>query len=226
MGDSGFEIDASAYMTLRDVVFKSIRDAILSGSLKAGERLMEKDLAERLGVSRTPIREALRKLEIEGFIEMIPRKGAVVKEVTGKEIGDVLEIRAALEALAAKIACVKMSDETKLKLNEKKEEFVIAAKDNNVDQMAAKDVEFHELIYSATDNEKLIQIINNLREQIYRYRVIYLYDKNYISHIIDEHEEITKAIANGDGALAEELSSNHIYRQQQAILSSLKKEVE
>jgi len=222
--DNGFEIDASAYMTLRDVVFKSIRDAILSGSLKSGERLMEKDLAERLGVSRTPIREALRKLEIEGFIEMIPRKGAVVKEVTGKEIGDVLEIRAALEALAAKIACSKMDSCDKDKLVEKKEEFVLAAKENNVDEMAAKDVEFHELIYSATDNEKLIQIINNLREQIYRYRVIYLYDKNYIQNIIEEHEEITKAIIDGDEHLAEELSSSHIHKQQKAIVSSLKKE--
>ena len=219
----GFELDASAYMTLRDVVFKSIRDAILSGSLKAGERLMEKNLADKLGVSRTPIREALRKLEIEGFIEMVPRKGAIVKEVTPTEIADVLEIRAALEALAAKIACSKSDEQLKENLATAKEEFKLAAKDNNVDQMAAKDVAFHDIIYSATGNEKLIHILNNLREQIYRYRLIYLYDKNYIGNIIEEHEKISSAIIAGDAAAAEELSRNHIYNQQKAVLNSLKK---
>jgi len=222
MSDS-FELDASAYMTLRDVVFKSIRDAILSGSLKAGERLMEKNLADKLGVSRTPIREALRKLEIEGFIEMVPRKGAVVKEVTPTEIADVLEIRASLEALAAKIACSKLTEQTKEDLNNKKEEFKLAAKDNNVDLMAEKDVAFHDIIYSATGNEKLIHILNNLREQLYRYRLIYLYDKNYIGNIIEEHEKISAAIIEGNASKAEELSLNHIYNQQKAVLSSLKK---
>ena len=218
-----FELDASAYMTLRDVVFKSIRDAILSGSLKAGERLMEKNLADKLGVSRTPIREALRKLEIEGFIEMIPRKGAIVKEVTPTEIADVLEIRAALEALAAKIACSKLDVQTKAALNKTKEEFKLAAKDNNVDLMAAKDMAFHDIIYLATGNEKLIHILNNLREQIYRYRLIYLYDKNYISNIIEEHEKISAALMAGDASAAEELSHDHIYNQQKAVLKSLKK---
>jgi len=219
----GFELDASAYLTLRDVVFKSIRDAILSGNLKAGERLMEKNLADKLGVSRTPIREALRKLEIEGFIEMVPRKGAVVKEVTPTEIADVLEIRAALEALAAKIACSKLDEQAKENLIRAKEAFKLAAKDNNVDQMAEKDVAFHDIIYSATGNEKLIHILNNLREQIYRYRLIYLYDKNYIGNIIEEHEKISTAIIEGKSDFAEELSRNHIYNQQKAVLNSLKK---
>lgn len=99
------------YLPLRDVVFRTLRRAILKGELKPGERLMEVQLANRLGVSRTPVREAIRKLELEGLVTMIPRRGAEVAEITEKNMRDVLEVRRALEELAVKIACEKMTDE-------------------------------------------------------------------------------------------------------------------
>ena len=96
-----FQLEMNEYLPLRDVVFQTLRQAILKGELKPGERLMEIQLAQKLGVSRTPVREAIRKLELEGLVLMIPRKGAEVAEITIKDLEDVLEVRAALEELAS-----------------------------------------------------------------------------------------------------------------------------
>ena len=105
------KLNMDAFLPLRDVVFNTLREAILKGDLKPGERLMELQLAAQLGVSRTPIREAIRKLELEGLVIMIPRKGAVVAEITEKSLRDVLEVRRALEALAVRFACEKILPE-------------------------------------------------------------------------------------------------------------------
>lgn len=109
-----FEVTMNEYLPLRDVVFNTLRRAILRGELKPGERLMEIQLANKLGVSRTPIREAIRKLELEGLVLMIPRKGAEVAEITEKNLRDVLEVRCALEELAVQLACDRI-DKDKLK---------------------------------------------------------------------------------------------------------------
>ncbi len=106
-----FEVTMNEYLPLRDVVFNTLRQAILRGELKPGERLMEIQLANKLGVSRTPIREAIRKLELEGLVLMIPRKGAEVAEITEKNLRDVLEVRCALEELAVQLACDRMDEE-------------------------------------------------------------------------------------------------------------------
>ena len=97
---SDLKMSANEYLPLRDVVFKTLREAILKGNLAPGERLMEIQLANQLGVSRTPIREAIRKLELEGLVIMIPRRGAEVARITEKDLRDVLEVRASLEELA------------------------------------------------------------------------------------------------------------------------------
>ena len=106
-----FEVKMDEFLPLRDVVFNTLRQAILRGELKPGERLMEIQLANKLGVSRTPIREAIRKLELEGLVLMIPRKGAEVAEITEKNMLDVLEVRRALEELAVKLACERITEE-------------------------------------------------------------------------------------------------------------------
>ena len=109
--ESNFKVNMNEYLPLRDVVFNTLRQAILRGELKPGERLMEIQLANKLGVSRTPIREAIRKLELEGLVLMIPRKGAEVAEITEKNMRDVLEVRKALEELAVQLACDKITKE-------------------------------------------------------------------------------------------------------------------
>ena len=109
--DMDFEVNMNEYLPLRDVVFNTLRKAILRGELKPGERLMEIQLANKLGVSRTPIREAIRKLELEGLVLMIPRKGAEVAEITEKNMQDVLEVRKALEELSVQLACERITPE-------------------------------------------------------------------------------------------------------------------
>ena len=118
-----FEVKMDEYLPLRDVVFKTLRQAILKGELEPGERLMEIQLAERLGVSRTPIREAIRKLELEGLVLMVPRKGAEVARISEKNLRDVLEVRRTLEELAVDLACQRMNQEELKELKETAAQF-------------------------------------------------------------------------------------------------------
>ena len=113
------ELNANAYLPLRDVVFQTLREAILRGDLKPGERLMELHLASKLGVSRTPIREAIHMLQQEGLVVTVPRRGAEVAKMTEKDMEDVLLIREALEILAVQLACDNITEEQILLLEEK-----------------------------------------------------------------------------------------------------------
>ncbi|MGO0802558.1 GntR family transcriptional regulator, partial [Clostridioides difficile] len=163
------KLNLDNYKPLRDVVFENLREAILEGKLKPGQRLMEVQLAEQLGVSRTPVREAIRKLELEGLVVMLPRKGAYVANMSLKDIMDVLEVRASLEGLAAYLAAERISDEDIKKLKDISEEFKKSTLESDVDALLKLDVEFHECIFKATNNKKLIQLINSLWEQVYRF---------------------------------------------------------
>ncbi|GMQ56029.1 GntR family transcriptional regulator [Vallitalea sediminicola] len=216
--DDKLKVNLNEYLPLRDVVFNTLREAILKGELVAGERLMEKQLAERMGVSRTPIREAIRKLELEGLVVMIPRKGAEVAKITHKDIKDVLEVRAALEELAVKIACEKMSEESLIDLRRTTQTFQKACEDHDIEQIIKKDVEFHDIIFNSTENEKLIQIINNLREQIYRYRVEYIRKVADFGILVKEHDLIVKSIENRDVEEARKIAVQHIVNQEIAVI--------
>ena len=181
-----FEVTMNEYLPLRDVVFNTLRQAILRGELKPGERLMEIQLANKLGVSRTPIREAIRKLELEGLVLMIPRKGAEVAEITEKNLRDVLEVRCALEELAVQLACDRMDEEGVRELRAAAETFESILNSDDITQIAQADVAFHDIIYAATDNRRLIQLLNNLREQMYRYRIEYLKKKECYPQLLNE----------------------------------------
>ena len=124
--------DVDEYMPLRDVVFKTLRQAILRGELQPGERLMEIALAKKLGVSRTPIREAIRMLELEGLVLMIPRKGAEVAGITEKSLRDTLEVRRALEELAIELSCTKITDDEIEELKQAEEEFVNSIENKDI----------------------------------------------------------------------------------------------
>lgn len=187
-------LNMNAYLPLRDVVFNTLREAILKGELKPGERLMELQLAAKLGVSRTPIREAIRMLEQEGLAVTIPRKGAEVARMTEKDMEDVLEIREALDELASKIACTRMTEDQLKQLETIKESFVESTRSHDVKRIAEADVSFHDVIYEATGNPKLVSMLNNLREQIYRYRVEYLKEEKNYPTLIEEHEAIVEAL--------------------------------
>lgn len=211
------KVTMNEYLPLRDVVFNTLRQAILKGELEPGERLMEIQLAERLGVSRTPIREAIRKLELEGLVIMVPRKGAEVAKITEKDLNDVLEVRCALEELAVELACKKITKAQVEKLESTLATFKVAIHGKNLTEMAEMDEKFHMVIYEATGNTRLIQTLNNLREQMYRYRVEYLKDKDVYGKLVVEHESIAKNILEANVDLAKENVKDHIYNQAMTI---------
>ena len=217
------KMDVNDYLPLRDVVFNTLRQAILRGEMEPGERLMEIQLADKLGVSRTPIREAIRKLELEGLVIMIPRKGAEVAHITEKDMRDVLEVRAALEELAATLACRNVTQEhiEELKMANKRFEAAIISKD--VVAIVDADVNFHDIIYAMTDNPRLIQIINNLREQMYRYRLEYVKDARTHSILISEHNDIIRQLADKDVEKAKVIVRQHITNQEKGIIRLLNK---
>lgn len=219
---SGLTIEENAYLPLRDVVFQTLRQAILKGELHPGERLMEIKLAERLGVSRTPIREAIRKLELEGLVVMIPRKGAAVANITEKDTKDVLEVRRTLEMFAVEVACDRITPLQFVQLEKAAKEFEDSKGSMDLIRIAETDMKFHEIIYEATQNERLVQMLNNLRENMYRYRIEYLKDANYYDSLVREHQEILDAVKTGDKARARVCMRDHIDNQQLAVISRIR----
>ena len=185
--DMDFEVNMNEYLPLRDVVFNTLRKAILRGELKPGERLMEIQLANKLGVSRTPIREAIRKLELEGLVLMIPRKGAEVAQMAAEDFRKVL-------------------------------------KSGDVTKIAEADVKFHDIIFAATNNQRLITLLNNLREQMYRFRVEYLKQKECYPQLLEEHDKLIALISGGEVEEACELMGCHIDNQASTVSDVIRRD--
>lgn len=223
MKEPNFQVNMNEYLPLRDVVFNTLRQAILRGELKPGERLMEIQLANKLGVSRTPVREAIRKLELEGLVLMIPRKGAEVAEITEKSLKDVLEVRKALEELAVQLACERITKEEVEELAKAGEDFKKVLKSNDITEIAEADVRFHDIIYMATDNQKLISLLNNFREQMYRYRVEYLKKEEVHKQLIAEHDAIVEHVSNRNQGEAMAVVCQHIDNQVDVVVTSIRK---
>ncbi|MCC8044977.1 MAG: GntR family transcriptional regulator [Clostridiales bacterium] len=215
------QMEMNEYLPLRDVVFQTLRQAILRGEISPGERLMEIHLAQKLGVSRTPVREAIRMLELEGLVTTVPRKGTVVAEITVSDLEDVLEVRQALEELAVKLVCRKITKEQLAQMKDLAAQFCETLKGDDVVACAEADMKFHDAIYNATGNQRLIQILNNLREQMYRYRMEYLKDKDSHRILVKEHEEILQALQEHDENKALAAISRHIDRQKEHIIAEL-----
>lgn len=218
------EWNTNAYLPLRDVVFHTLREAILKGDLKPGERLMELQLADKLGVSRTPIREAIRMLQQEGLAVTIPRRGAEVAKMTEKDMEDVLQIREALEILAVRLASEKITEEEIEQLEEKVTEFEKALTTRNVKLIAQTDMDFHDIIYNAAENPKLVTMLNNLREQIYRYRVEYLKDAAIYPRLVAEHKEIIRGLKNRDKEFVVGKMKEHMDNQANAVKDIIRKQ--
>lgn len=219
-----FQLSMDEYLPLRDVVFNTLRQAILRGELKPGERLMEIHLAEKLGVSRTPIREAIRKLELEGLVTMIPRRGAEVARITEKNLRDVLEVRRALDAFSCELACDRITKQEGEELYRACEEFAAATATRDATVIAAADVKLHDIIVHAAGNERLTEILNNLSEQMYRYRFEYIKDTSNYEKLVEEHRIIYESILNKDKQTAAQTARIHIDNQERSILNLLRSE--
>lgn len=219
-----FTVKFNEYMPLRDLVFTTLRQAILKGELSPGERLMEIQLAEKLGVSRTPIREAIRKLAKEGLVIMVPRKGAEVAGISEKMLKDVLEVRMTLEKLALRLALSHAGAREIERLEEAEEAFKTAVEGKQLIDMAEADERFHFIIYEAADNDKLRELLNSLKENMYRYRLEYLKDENYRKSLMQEHNAIIEAFKRKDLEAGLLVTEKHIDNQEKAVISRVRQE--
>lgn len=210
-------LGTDAYLPLRDVVFHTLREAILKGELRPGERLMELQLAAKLGVSRTPIREAIRMLEQEGLAVTVPRKGAEVARMTEKDMEDVLQIREVLDELAVKLACDNITRKEIRELESKTVQFENSIRSGDIKSIALADVDFHDVIYRAAGNKKLVTMLDNLREQIFRYRVEYLKDEKAYPTLIREHREILQALDRHDKDQVVKTMKAHVEKQAEVV---------
>jgi len=211
-------------LPLRESVFLTLREAILKGYFKPGDRLMEVDLANELGVSRTPVREAIRKLELEGLVDMRPKRGAKVSSITLEDLNDVMEIRRHLEKLVVELSCVKATEEDVKEMEKCQQAFVEAVKSRDSTKIAEADVAFHDVIYKSTYNKRLIQILNNLHEQMYRYRLEYIKDEMKRTTLVEEHNRLITAIKEHDIDNAKCIIIRHVDNQHDTIVKNMSKE--
>ncbi|MEW6662686.1 MAG: GntR family transcriptional regulator [Bacillota bacterium] len=217
-------IKLESYKPLREIVFEALREAIMSGCLRPGERMMEVQLAEELGVSRTPVREAIRKLELEGFVVMIPRKGAYVSDLSIKDIADVFEIRGALEALAAGLAAERISAEEMEELERLLVQVSECAEDQDLERLVEVDTQFHAVLYRASRNERLAQMISTLWEQVQRFRRTTMGTPGRMRETLEEHRKIVDAIADRNVTLAQALAIEHMENAENRMLEAVRQQ--
>lgn len=209
------------HQTLREKILETIRDAILKGTLKPGERVSEPDLAERFGISRTPIREAFRQLESEGYLQVIPRKGAVVASLSERDVEEFYAIKIILEGFAARMAAEKLTDKDIERLeaiNEKLEEIV---KDGDVKTFFRVHNEFHEVFIKAAGNEKLFEMINQLVMKFKRLRLASLSHPGRMEFSVEEHRNMIEAFKNNDGERADQLVKHAATKGADVLIQSM-----
>jgi DNA-binding GntR family transcriptional regulator len=193
------------HQTLREKILEMIRDAILKGTMKPGERVSEPELAERFGISRTPIREAFRQLESEGYLVVIPRKGAVVASLSERDIEEFYAIKILLEGFAAKMAAEKLTEKDIDKLESINERLKKIAADGDVKSFFRVHNEFHDLFIKAAGNEKLYEMINQLVMRFKRLRLASLSQPGRMEISVEEHCNMIEAFKNHDGERADSL---------------------
>lgn len=215
-------LDANSCKSLREIVFETIRNAIVQGDLKPGERLMEVQLAKELGVSRTPVRESIRKLELEGLVKMIPRKGAYVTPMSIKDLQEMMQIRGALESLVAELAAENATEEEIAAMRENNQKFEDSVLINDEEGIIDYDIAFHEILYKACRNERLRQMIHTLREQMQRIRVEYVHNVDNKKPLTGQHQAIIDNIAGHHPDEAGQYAARHIKITEKDMVAVLK----
>ena len=196
--------------SLRGRVFHKLRDDILSGKYEENEELKEVAIGEELGVSRTPVREAFRQLELEGLIQIIPNKGAYVTGITEKDVKDIYMIRSLLEGLCARWATEHITQEQMEEMEENVYLSKFHAQKGHLDQLAELDNRFHDIMYEACNSKMLEHQLIDFHQYVLRVRKKTLANKNRGPKSNEEHEEILQAIKAGDADRAERLANRHM----------------
>jgi DNA-binding GntR family transcriptional regulator len=207
---------------LREHVYSGVKKAIIGGDFQPGKRLIEERLAADMTTSRTPVREAIQKLEKEGLIFRLPRGGFAVKPVTEEEVEEVMGLRSVLEGYAAFLATSRITD-SELKELEK----IIAQEDAclnnlNVDEFIRLDGEFHDALYKAAKNARLYTLLNDLRDYMYRYRVIILHYQRKLHLAVQDHKEMLASMKAKSPRQVEKLVRKHVSRGKDIIKKKIK----
>ena len=211
-------LDLQNHRPLREIVYEELKRQILVGEIAPGTRMMEVELAEDMGVSRTPVREAIRKLEKEGLVTIEPRRGAYASDISIKDMVDVLEVRQMLEGMAASMAAQKVTEEEKLDFVEANSAYKNAVKKGNIEEIIRYDELFHKLIVSYSGNKTLNQLLSQVQELALRFRYIYYDDFSRYENMPVEHEEIEEAIISGDTQKAKVVAEEHVERLKKFVI--------
>lgn len=193
------------HLTLREKILENIRDAIVSGDLKAGSHISEPELAGRYGISRTPIREAFRQLESEGYLTVIPRRGVIVSEFSPKDIEEFYAIKSIMEGYAARQACERLSEKDLGRLQAINDKLAELARTGDIKNFFKIHSDFHELFIKAADNDKLHELIAGLVTKFQRLRFTSLSLPGRMAVSVQEHDKIIDAFRRKDADLAEKL---------------------
>lgn len=211
------------HKTLREQIVESIRNAIVNGKLPAGERIAEPDLAERFGISRTPIREAIRQLESEGFITVVPRKGAIVASLSARDVSEFYDLKMILEGYAARQAAAVISEKDLQRMETVNVQMEAAARKQDVRRVIELHNEFHGIFVAAGGNERLHAIVQNLVMQFQRFRLILATKGRSLDGSIRQHGEIIEALRARDAERAESLVRNNAAYGKRLLLEELAK---
>lgn len=203
---------------IRDSVFSILRNAILDKKLESGQRLVERNIAEQLGISRTPVREAIRKLELERLVTYIPRKGVVVSGFTKADIIEILLIRASLEALICSIAATKIKPKEVERLESLAKEISNEHRKGNIKKSNQSNDKFHEIIYRAAESPRLYNLFNTLREYITKFTQVAYSKPGRSEEVWTEHNEIIEALCNHDSSRADAAAKRHVENSSKAFL--------
>lgn len=214
-------INLNNYKPLREVVFDVLRNAITTGNLQPGERLMENQLAEQLRVSRTPVREAIRKLEQEGLVVMVPRRGTYVADISIRDINEVFEIRTALEVLAAGLAAERISEEDLERLERLLVEIGELIDQGDTERLVEADCRFHDILYNATHNKTLANIISNLREKFTLFRAISYAYPGRAKRSLEEHRRLVESLGQRNPLQAQQVARKHMEKAEQTLLQHM-----
>ena len=214
---SGFRIRSPN--PIRERVYAHLRRAVLSGRIPTNERLVETQLASRLGTSRTPIREALHKLELENLVSSIPRVGYVVKGLSEEDVNDICEIRSVIEGLAVKRAISQMTEKNLERLRRNIEETRRAVHENRMDRMVAFDTEFHDILCQSSGSKRIHELSQLLREYMLKFRIECLRTPEVASRAALAHERIFQAICERNLAKAQTSIDDHLREVREDIIN-------
>lgn len=214
------QIDSYSYEPLRKQVYKLLREAILKGKLEPGEKITEVEVAEQLNVSRTPVREAIRMLELEEFIVIVPQRGVFVAGIKSKkEIDDIFQVRIELEGLAAFLTAKNITPEQIDELEYHTNQIKKCIDQDDLKRCIKIDISFHQIIYEASENKWLQKFLDSLFEQITRFRAQSLSQEGRMEKALTEHKELGAALSEGNSELARKLARKHITGARESIIS-------